>query len=98
MFYHLTNGAKIPACISYTESAFRDDTVVNLPAGREYNYLTFGGSGRIRTHGPVTAISFQDCRLRPLSHASKLTKQLRIVLRIHDQTNIDSVGVMWVYD
>ena len=28
------------------------------------------GESRIRTHGPVTVNSFQDCRIRPLCHFS----------------------------
>ena len=32
---------------------FRDVTVANLPAGRDSNYLAFGGSSWIRTNSPL---------------------------------------------
>ena len=36
-----------------------------------WQIVLIGGSGRIRTHGPSRAFSFQDCCLKPLSHTSK---------------------------
>ena len=38
--------------------------------------VQFGGSGEIRTHGPVTAFSFQDWRIKPLSHTSKFVPMI----------------------
>jgi hypothetical protein len=34
------------------------------------------GESRIRTHGPVTVNSFQDCRIRPLCHLSNKTHSI----------------------
>ncbi len=34
-------------------------------------YKAFGGERGIRTPGPVTVNSFQDCRNRPLCHFSR---------------------------
>jgi hypothetical protein len=38
--------------------------------GITFNIFKIGGSGEIRTHGPLRACSFQDCWIKPLSHTS----------------------------
>ena len=40
--------------------------------------FTAGGERGIRTPGPVTVNSFQDCRIRPLCHFSSLLPSLLI--------------------
>ena len=40
--------------------------------------ISTGGERGIRTPGPVTVNSFQDCRIRPLCHFSSLCYHLLI--------------------
>ena len=45
-----------------------------------FNSICFpaGGERGIRTPGPVTVNSFQDCRIRPLCHFSSLCYHLQL--------------------
>ncbi len=40
--------------------------------------ISTGGERGIRTPGPVTVNSFQDCRIRPLCHFSSLCYHLQL--------------------
>ena len=43
----------------------------------QLNYRgVFGGSGEIRTHGTLRFVGFQDRRIKPLSHTSKLARRV----------------------
>ena len=41
--------------------------------------IATGGERGIRTPGPVTVNSFQDCRIRPLCHFSSVSVQLFLI-------------------
>ena len=46
------------------------------------DFRTLSGGGRgIRTPGPVTVNSFQDCRIRPLCHSSNIPQYI-LLLRV----------------